>query len=86
MYFIQITRQITYQNMLIDSIWIIFSQTGNKKDAERLVKNIIKIVIKVSILQRNNQFNSDEAALADRFQSKFQVSFSNRSESFQNTQ
>lgn len=48
-------------------------QTGNKKDAERLVKNIIKIVIKIGILHRNNQFNAEETAIANRFHSKFQV-------------
>lgn len=48
-------------------------QTGNKKEAERLVKNIIKIVIKIGILHRNNQFNADELKVVERFRSKFQV-------------
>lgn len=48
-------------------------QTGNKKEAERLVKNIIKIVIKIGILHRNNQFNADELKVIERFRSKFQV-------------
>lgn len=53
-------------------------QTGNKKEAERLVKNIIKIVIKIGILHRNNQFNADELKIAERFRSKFQVKLSRR--------
>lgn len=48
-------------------------QTGNKKEAERLVKNIIKIVIKIGVLHRNNQFNADEINAAERFRQKFQV-------------
>lgn len=50
-----------------------YFQTGNKKEAERLVKNIIKIVIKIGILHRNNQFNADELKIVERFRSKFQV-------------
>lgn len=54
-------------------ILLIFSllQTGNKKDAERIVKNIIKIVIKIAVLNKNDQFNAEELRLADKFQSKF---------------
>lgn len=48
-------------------------QTGNKKEAERLVKNIIKIVIKIGILYRNDQLNDDEFRLADKFRTKFQI-------------
>lgn len=48
-------------------------QTGNKKEAEKIVKNIIKIVIKIGILHRNNQFNADELKVIERFRSKFQV-------------
>lgn len=54
-------------------ILISLFQTGNKKEAERLVKNIIKIVIKIGILHRNNQFNADEMKVVERFRSKFQV-------------
>lgn len=45
---------------------------GNKKDAERLVKNIIKIVIKIAILHRNNQFSQEELKISDKFYMKFQ--------------
>lgn len=45
---------------------------GSKKDAERLVKNIIKIVIKIAILHRNGQFNADELKISDKFYQKFQ--------------
>lgn len=48
-------------------------QTGSKKEAERLVKNIIKIVIKIAVLHRNGQFSIDETKLADKFRNKFQM-------------
>ncbi|KAL8615945.1 hypothetical protein ACOMHN_034621 [Nucella lapillus] len=44
---------------------------GNKKEAEKVLKNIIKIVIKVGILNKNDQFNSDELKLATDFKRKF---------------
>jgi len=48
-----------------------FLQTGNKKEAEKLVKNIIKMVIKLSVLYRNGQFSSDELKQAERFKGRF---------------
>lgn len=45
--------------------------SGHKKDADKMVKNIIKIVIKIGILYRNDQFSPDELLLAERFKKKF---------------
>ena len=45
--------------------------SGSKKTAEKLMKDIIKIVIKIGILYRNEQFNPQEMQIADRFRSKF---------------
>ena len=45
-------------------------QTGNKKDAEKLLKNIIKVMIKVGVLLKNEQFTSDELKLVDKLQQK----------------
>lgn len=47
------------------------SLSGHKKDADKMVKNIIKIVIKIGILYRNDQFNHDELMLAEHFKKKF---------------
>lgn len=44
---------------------------GNKKDAEKVMKNMIKIVVKVAILSRNNVFTDDELVLVRDFQKKF---------------
>lgn len=43
----------------------------NKKDAEKILKYIIKTIIKVGILYRNDQFNSEELKTAETFKSKF---------------
>lgn len=45
--------------------------TGNKKESEKLTKNIIKIIVKLSILYRNDQFDSNELELANNFKDKF---------------
>lgn len=46
-------------------------QTDNKKEAEKLVKNIIKTTIKVGVLYRNNELNAADLACAERFKNKF---------------
>lgn len=50
---------------------IFFFQSNNKKEAEKLIKNIIKVVIKLAVIQRNGLFTSDELKQAERFKSKF---------------
>ncbi|XP_059549790.1 tumor necrosis factor alpha-induced protein 8 isoform X1 [Myotis daubentonii] len=44
--------------------------TQNKKEAEKIIKNLIKTVLKLAILYRNNQFNQDELALMEKFKKK----------------
>ena len=42
--------------------------TGEKKDAERLLKNIIKVMVKLTVLEKNNQFSKEELGVADKLQ------------------
>lgn len=44
---------------------------NNKKDSEKLLKYIIKTVVKIGILYRNDQFNLEELTLVDTFKQKF---------------
>ncbi|XP_075457240.1 tumor necrosis factor alpha-induced protein 8 isoform X5 [Ascaphus truei] len=44
--------------------------TQSKKDSEKVIKNLIKIVIKLAVLYRNNQFNQDEIAMMEKFKRK----------------
>lgn len=55
---------------ILTYIFISF-QSGNKKEAEKIVKNVIKIVIKLGILYRNGQFTSEELRSAERFKHRF---------------
>ena len=45
-------------------------QTGNKKESEKLMKNIIKVMIKLGVLQRNEQFTAEELKLVNKLQQK----------------
>ncbi|XP_018022954.1 tumor necrosis factor alpha-induced protein 8-like protein [Hyalella azteca] len=45
--------------------------TGDKKEAEKLVKNIIKVVVKIGILARNDQFTADDIKCANKLRTKF---------------
>lgn len=65
-----ITIIISYDILLLIIIVTIF-QTGNKKESEKLTKNIIKITVKLGILSRNDQFDSNELKLAENFKRKF---------------
>jgi Domain of unknown function (DUF758) len=57
---------------LLDNVYRLAKlQFGNKKDAEKLVKNIIKIVIKLAILQKNNCFTEEETKKTEAFYQKF---------------
>ncbi|GLH16098.1 Tumor necrosis factor alpha-induced protein 8-like protein [Gryllus bimaculatus] len=57
---------------LLDNVYkLAKAYTGNKKEAEKLVKNIIKVVIKLGVLYRNGQFSSEELSHAERFKGRF---------------
>ncbi|XP_038669516.1 tumor necrosis factor alpha-induced protein 8-like protein 3 isoform X2 [Scyliorhinus canicula] len=44
--------------------------TSDKKEAHKVLKDLIKIALKIGILYRNNQFNQDEAEIVDKFKKK----------------
>lgn len=45
--------------------------TKNKKQAETILNNIIKIIIKVGLLYKNEQLTDEELKLCDNFRQKF---------------
>ena len=46
---------------------------GDKRTAEKAVRRLIKTVIKTGILYRNEQFSSDDLAVAEDFRKRFRV-------------
>ncbi|XP_031571682.1 tumor necrosis factor alpha-induced protein 8-like protein 1 isoform X2 [Actinia tenebrosa] len=57
---------------LLDNLYKIAKLNGStKKEAEKLIKNLVKIVVKISILYRNDQFSKEEIVIADKFRKTF---------------
>ncbi|CAL8308352.1 unnamed protein product [Lota lota] len=44
--------------------------TRNRKEAQKVIKNLIKMVVKLGVLYRNNQFNGEEMMLVESFRKK----------------
>jgi len=57
---------------LLDNVYkLCKTYCQNKKEAEKIVKNIIKIVAKIQFLAKNEQFTNEEIKQASEFQCKF---------------
>lgn len=57
---------------VLDNTYRIIKETkGGKKEAEKLMKYMIKTVVKVGILYKNDQFNADELKMITAFKQKF---------------
>nr|XP_028569744.1 tumor necrosis factor alpha-induced protein 8-like protein 1 isoform X1 [Podarcis muralis] len=56
---------------ILDELYRVTKEyTRNRKEAQKIIKNLIKVVMKLGVLYRNGQFNADELALMDRFRKK----------------
>ncbi|NXF99103.1 TP8L1 protein, partial [Sakesphorus luctuosus] len=44
--------------------------THNRKEAQKIIKNLIKIVMKLGVLYRNGQFSAEELLVMERFRKK----------------
>lgn len=59
---------------LLDNLYRLAKQySGNKKEAEKLIKNVIKVVIKLGVLHRNNLLSDEDMKAAEKFKNKFRV-------------
>lgn len=53
---------------VLDELYRITKEyTRNRKESQKIIKNLIKMVVKLGVLYRNNQFNSEELILVDNF-------------------
>uniref|UniRef100_A0ACB8F0V2 Tumor necrosis factor alpha-induced protein 8-like protein 1 n=1 Tax=Sphaerodactylus townsendi TaxID=933632 RepID=A0ACB8F0V2_9SAUR len=56
---------------ILDELYRVTKEfTRNRKEAQKIIKNLVKVVVKLGVLYRNGQFNSDELLLMDRFRKK----------------
>ncbi|KAF6035519.1 TNFAIP8 [Bugula neritina] len=59
---------------LLDNVYSLVKEyTSDKKDAEKIIKYIIKVTIKIAIAYRNDQFNGEEISLISDFKKKFRT-------------
>jgi hypothetical protein len=52
---------------------LVKAYTGNKKQAESILNDIIKIIVKIGLLVRNNQLTPNEYNLCDSFRQTFHL-------------
>lgn len=56
---------------LLDTLYnILNKEMKDSKKANKVIKNIIKITVKIGLLYKNNQFNDEEIALGIKFRTK----------------
>ena len=58
---------------ILDNLYRLAKDNSDKKTAEKVIKNVIKTIIKVGVLYRNDQFNADELDIAEKFKGKFRT-------------
>lgn len=56
---------------ILDELYRVSKEyTGNKAEAQKVIKNLIKIAVKIGVLFRNNRFSAEELKLAEDFKKK----------------
>ncbi|KAF7226666.1 alpha-induced protein 8-like protein 2 B, partial [Nothobranchius furzeri] len=56
---------------ILDELYRVSKEyTGNKAEAQKILKNLIKIAVKIGLLFRNNRFNEEELVIAKDFKKK----------------
>lgn len=56
---------------ILDELYRISKEyTQNRTESQKVIKNLIKVAVKISVLYRNNRFSPEELALAEEFKRK----------------
>ncbi|NXJ13775.1 tumor necrosis factor alpha-induced protein 8-like protein 1 [Cyrtonyx montezumae] len=56
---------------ILDELYRVTKEyTHNRKEAQKIIKNLIKIVMKLGVLYRNGQFSPEELLVMERFRKK----------------
>lgn len=56
---------------ILDNMYRLAKDFSDKKTAEKVMKHLIKTIIKIGILYKNDQFNQEELDVAENFKKKF---------------
>uniref|UniRef100_A0A8D0BYG5 TNF alpha induced protein 8 like 2 n=1 Tax=Salvator merianae TaxID=96440 RepID=A0A8D0BYG5_SALMN len=56
---------------ILDELYRISKEyTQNRTESQKVIKNLIKVAVKISVLYRNNRFSKEELDLAEEFKQK----------------
>lgn len=56
---------------ILDELYRVSKEhSGNKAEAQKVVKNLIKVAVKIGVLYRHNRFSAEELGLAQDFKKK----------------
>ncbi|CAN9514439.1 unnamed protein product [Ophioblennius macclurei] len=56
---------------ILDELYRVSKEhTGNKSEAQKVIKDLIKITVKIGVLFRNNRFSTEELMVAQDFKKK----------------
>ncbi|XP_036410952.1 tumor necrosis factor alpha-induced protein 8-like protein 2 [Megalops cyprinoides] len=56
---------------ILDELYRVSKEhTGNKTEAQKVVKNLIKVAVKIGVLYRHNRFSTEELGMAQDFKKK----------------
>jgi len=58
---------------ILDGFYRILKEYYSKKEAEKVIKNIIKMIIKLGVLYRNDKLTQQEVATLDEFEKKYRT-------------
>ncbi|XP_066538482.1 tumor necrosis factor, alpha-induced protein 8-like protein 2 B [Hoplias malabaricus] len=56
---------------ILDELYRVSKEfTGNRSEAQKVIKDLIKVVVKIAVLFRHNRFSEEELSLAQTFKKK----------------
>lgn len=59
---------------ILDELYRISKEyTGNKSEAQKVIKDLIKIAVKIGVLFKNNRFSTEELGIAQDFKKKLHM-------------
>lgn len=56
---------------ILDELYRVSKEyTGNRTEAQKVIKDLVKVVVKVAVLFKHNRFSEDELSIAQNFKKK----------------
>ncbi|KAK3551198.1 hypothetical protein QTP70_013857 [Hemibagrus guttatus] len=56
---------------ILDELYRVSKEyTGNRTEAQKVIKDLVKVVVKIAVLFKNNRFSEEELSIAQNFKKK----------------